>query len=432
MAPESVQRRSDMRLSNVVFKELVRKKGDFVSGFIAILLGISVIVAVSTVVRSLKSDLTAQVHDLGSNLLILPQSARPGSYYLADFGQGEMPEEYVNILATSDLRGKVHRMVPKLSAKIELHGTEVILTGVLPTRELVGRPAWQIAADFLRSEERVEVHPHEQVSEEEQTWSMGSLFEEGGSDQEGGMYERKVFDSIGEKEILLGSEVARSLGGINSVELNGTTLNISEVLPETGTVDDVRVYAHLHTVQEILDREKVINAIEVVGCGCHVDLVKLGHDVEKLLPGAKSVTIRHIAEAQWNITQNLKKFSLLFSVLIILIGGAITANYISANVHERQSEIGTLMALGATPRMVLAVFLQKAILLAAVGGVGGYLLGTALAVLVGPRLVDVTVLPVYSQIYVALIVSAVSCIVFSFVPARRAAKLDPVVILREE
>ena len=57
-----------------------------------------------------------------------------------------------------------------------------------------------------------------------------------------------------------------------------------------------------------------------------------------------------------------------------------------ANVTERRREIGTLMALGATPKLVARLFLGKALVIGLAGGVIGYLGGTVLAVGLGPML----------------------------------------------
>jgi putative ABC transport system permease protein len=80
----------------------------------------------------------------------------------------------------------------------------------------------------------------------------------------------------------------------------------------------------------------------------------------------------------------MSRLSLLFLVIIVLVGVASIANYMYANVFERRREIGTLMALGATSSTVLRMFLLKALLLGLAGGIVGYLIGTILSVTLGP------------------------------------------------
>jgi putative ABC transport system permease protein len=107
------------------------------------------------------------------------------------------------------------------------------------------------------------------------------------------------------------------------------------------------------------------------------------------------------------------------------VGGAGIANYMYANVYERRREIGTLMALGADSFLILRIFLLKALLLGFVGGVCGYLLGTVLAVTLGPKLAGVPVLPMPMLALWATVISVVLALAASYFPARRAARLDP-------
>jgi len=66
-----------------------------------------------------------------------------------------------------------------------------------------------------------------------------------------------------------------------------------------------------------------------------------------------------------------------------------------------------------------------------VGGTGGYLAGTLLAVTLGPRLASVIVLPMPMLAVWAIAISAGITLVASFFPARRAAMLDPCATFQE-
>ena len=119
------------------------------------------------------------------------------------------------------------------------------------------------------------------------------------------------------------------------------------------------------------------------------------------------------------------------STLLHLVGGASIANYMFANVFERRREIGTLMALGAGSSVVLRMFLLKALWLGLAGGVGGYVLGTALAAILGPRLAGVPVFPMLTPLFWAVGVAVLVCMAATYLPARRAARLDPSAALQE-
>jgi putative ABC transport system permease protein len=205
---------------------------------------------------------------------------------------------------------------------------------------------------------------------------------------------------------------------------------VSAVLPQTGTVDDSRIFTHLHTVQELTNQGPVVNAIEIVGC-CNQISKGLVQKINRLLPEAKVVTITQVVDTQIRTNRMMANLSLIFLVIIVLVGGASIANYMFANVFERRREIGTLMAMGAGSRLVLRMFLLKALLFGLAGGVSGYIVGTVLAVILGPRLVHIPILPMPILLVWAVFVSVVIAMLASYFPARRAARLDPSKALQE-
>ena len=147
----------------------------------------------------------------------------------------------------------------------------------------------------------------------------------------------------------------------------GKDFSVTAVLPQTGTVDDSRIFTHLHTVQKLAGKGSVLHAIEVVGC-CNQISAGLVQKINQLLPEAKVVTITQIVDTQIKTNRMMSRLSLLFLAIIAVVGGASIANYMYANVFERRREIGTLMALGAGSSVVLRMFLLKALLFGLAGG----------------------------------------------------------------
>jgi putative ABC transport system permease protein len=127
----------------------------------------------------------------------------------------------------------------------------------------------------------------------------------------------------------------------------------------------------------------------------------------------------------------LAKSSIFVLGVLVLVGGATVASSTSANVRERRREIGTLMALGATPNLILRLFLLKATWLGLAGGIGGALAGIVLAVLLGPHWAGVTVSPLPSLAAIAVTAALGVTLIAAYWPARSAAQLDPCTCFRE-
>ena len=404
-----------MTTLRLVWKELFERPSQLITSFLAIALGIAVIVSIQTMTFFSGKAVSRELDKLGANVLILPKAATVNNYYSADFLGEEMPEEYVDRITASSLQG-VDNLSPKLTVPITVGTARVHLTGILPRNEFANKPAWASAGGIFTQPAGCGTVPA----------SMPPTTKDATQGR------RAVVEELGASEVLVGSEVAERLGlkADSRVDIQGKPFTVRQVLPEAGSVDDTRIFAHLHTVQALFGKGRVVNVIEMVGC-CKEISRGLIDGLNKLLPDAKVVTIKQIVQTQMNTNPLMEKFSQLFLIIIVLVGAASIANYMFSNVQERRAEIGTLMALGMTPRRILTVFLAKALVVGMAGGVVGYILGTALAVILGPRLAQVPVLPLPAWLGWAVLIAVAITMLASAIPARKAASLDPAVTLRD-
>ena len=115
----------------------------------------------------------------------------------------------------------------------------------------------------------------------------------------------------------------------------------------------------------------------------------------------------------------------------LLVGGIGIMNIMLVSVTERTREIGLRLAIGAREREVMGQFLVEAVVLAALGGVVGLLLALGASVAIS-RLMQVPFAFDPAINLVAFVFSAAIGVLFGYVPARRAARLDPIEALRHE
>jgi len=406
-----------VKLRTIVWRELFERRNQLTTSLLAIILGIAALVSIRNVTFYSEKAVAAELDALGTNILILPKSASIQDYYSADMHDDEIPEEYVATLTRSDLQG-LDNLSPKLTVSVELKGKQFTLTGILPKSEFPAKAIWQGAGLFSR--------PVEGCGEVAQ---VPAAFRPPIKET---LVRNRVVDDLGPSEILIGSDVADILHLRKDAEITvlDNTFKIVALLPQTGTVDDARLFAHLHTVQHLAGKGRVVNAIEVVGC-CQEISQGIVQKINGLLPDARVVTIRQVVDTQINTNRMMSRLSFVFIGIIVLIGGASIANYMYANVYERRKEIGTMMALGACSNTILKLFMSKALWLGLVGGLSGYVIGTLLAVTFGPRLAGIPVLPMPFLVVWATAISVLIALLASYLPARSATKLDPCITLME-
>lgn len=146
-----------------------------------------------------------------------------------------------------------------------------------------------------------------------------------------------------------------------------------------------------------------------------------------------------------NIAEQLKQNQQFARVLQIIVGfvafGTIIAGIIGISnimvfvVKERTKELGIRKALGATPKNVIGTILLESVFITTVSGFIGMLIGVAILSTMGDKLKDYFITNPYIDLGMAIFATVILIIfgaIAGYVPARRAARIKPIVALRDE
>ncbi len=155
------------------------------------------------------------------------------------------------------------------------------------------------------------------------------------------------------------------------------------------------------------------------------------HKVSLDSPDFSIRTQADIISTQESTTSSFRTLLAWVAGVSLIVGGIGIMNIMLVSVTERTREIGLRQAIGATPGDIQTQFLSEALMLSLVGGLIGVLSGIGGAHLFGQISGMRTVILPYS-VALSFSSSALIGVFFGYIPAQKAAQLDPIVALRHE
>jgi putative ABC transport system permease protein len=259
-------------------------------------------------------------------------------------------------------------------------------------------------------------------------------------------------DASRQRYAVLGSAVPEMFGGNpaamihQTILIRGIPFEILGVLSTKGASGgfqnpDEQIIIPLQTAQYRVFGSKRLRSMSIqVEDGIPieqgmVDLERVLRREHHIRPGGDNdFTIRNqqdILQTQQQATQVFTTLLASIAAVSLVVGGIGIMNIMLVSVTERTREIGVRKALGATRGNILLQFMIEALTLCILGGAIGVLLGIGTTIVLA-RVMQWNTLISPSAVIVAFGFSALVGLFFGIWPARRAARLDPIVALRYE
>ncbi|MFZ3207238.1 MAG: ABC transporter permease [Geobacteraceae bacterium] len=381
-----------MTPAKLVFRNITRRRGRFVFTLLGITIGIASFVTFMAMGGNLKREIHRETAALGASLLVIPKGSC-GYEQLSILTGDQMPTNitYDEVKKIRGIKGLT--AVPYLSQQTAINNRPVSVTGIEPQATFAFK-RWQMA--------------------------QGSYFSgEESKDAVIGVVAAKQFD----------------LKPGSAITVRGERLTVIGILSETGGRDDAGIFLAMPMAQRLFKSPEHVSYVAV-----RVDsLAQTDAYIEKIraVVSLGVVSDKQMLKSVMGIVGSVNITLQLIAAVAVLASAFGIVNTMMAATYERKREIGILQALGASPRMIFALFMMESGIYGVIGGVSGVVAGLLAAAVATPyiaqnafttivkgsgsgALIDVKVI-IYSILF-----STVVAIVAGIYPAWRASRLTPV------
>ena len=414
-----------MTIFQIALRNLMQRKVKSIFVMLGLAIGIATIVSIYSVLETMKLDIKSQMTDYGANILITADTGEltfsyggitiPGLLYDVE----QLTTENVSALDNLKSRSMIRAVVPKLLGMVVADGNEVIVAGSDLQSEFSIKP-WLRIVNIL-------------AETEETSSGTDSPAAMGGEKLNLSREDYKNIE-LGEAEIILGAGVAYTLGIFpsNRLMLNGQEFVVKEILEKNGTAEDDQILMNISVAQRLLGYSNEITTIELAADYTNGSEEVLLEEIRNLLPHAKVTSLRKAMLDRDEVVSRLSHFEISISIFILLAGMLAAGLGMNNAVRERTREIGIFRAIGFHRSMIRKIIFLEGIMLSLLGGLVGYLLGTALARIVILMLstTDLTASWRMDILVISILLSMVTGTIASMYPASQAANLDPAEALR--
>ena len=378
---------------------------------LGIVIGVAAVVTMLTVGKGATRAVQAQIASLGSNLLMVRPGQRMGP---GTGGAGAPAFKLADVQAVATQIGGVAAVAPEVraaaTAVVDNRNWATTVTG--SSNDYFGVGNWKLAAGRL-------FEPQEEAAGAAVCVIGATVRRElfGAEDPLGRSVRIRRFGCT-----VVGLLQAKGQGGFGMDQ--DDLIVVPTATAQRRVTGSTRVNTLLVSLQPGSDAQRVMKS-----------LTQLLRERRKLGAGEPDnfnvLDTQQIAQTLSGTTELMTSLLGAVAAVSLLVGGIGIMNIMLVSVTERTREIGLRLAVGAFEREVLAQFLVEAVVLAALGGLIGLLLALAASLGLSALLkLPFEFMPGINLL--AFVFSAAIGIVFGFMPARRAARLDPIEALRHE
>jgi putative ABC transport system permease protein len=376
----------------------MRRKLRFFLTLLGIIIGIATISGLFLLGTEMENQVYLRANALGSDAMITPQHWC--SYEYVSVLEGEQVGEAISISDFENIS--------------KLNSLQVIAPIIVKSTGITGKPVTVTG-----------IHPSQMM--DLRNWDMKD-----------GNY----LDDNDTFSVILGSSISEkfNLSVGDKLIIREISFNITGVLEQTDTNDDISVYVTFETAADIYNTKDKISFIFIR----INDISKMDEYIVEIqnVANVNVIINSQIIEESLDVIKTVRNASLLMVIIAIIAGFFGIVNTMATAVNERKREIGILKSLGAKKTFIFKQFLIETFTIGFLGGLLGYLIGSIASYSILPQIFPSQYqsfqTPTINSTLVFNLNIFLFCILFSLAiaitaglyPAWRASKLPPVEAMR--
>ncbi len=410
----------------LLFSAIKRRKLRIALAVLAVVMGASIASTLLTVSFDINDKMGRELKSYGANILLQPSSE--GAF---------INESELYKMKTIFWRHNIIGYSPYLSDTVKVKDTEIVLGGAYLDEEII-IPGINKTFIGNRKAQEKEAAFRTGVKTIASWWKVDGEWP-------------------ASREALVGVNAAEKLrlnrGDIFRAEFgsNNATFKVSGIL-STGGDEDGQVIVSLKDAQMLFEKQGMVDRVvvsaltkpepeekidpsrllpekyEVWYCTPYISSIML--QIEEAVPSASARPIRQVADNEGKLLKKFEWLMFLITCIAMTTASLGVAAAMNTSIFERKKEIGLMKAIGADGNQIAQLFLAEAVFTGIIGGTIGILIGAVLARIVGLWVFGAIINPSLFPVLISGILSVGIALLGSMLPVKKAAGIEPSIILK--
>ncbi|MHA1978726.1 MAG: ABC transporter permease [Candidatus Hodarchaeales archaeon] len=404
----------------ILSKSLSKRKGRVIIAILAVIMGVSIPAAMFTVSFDINNKIGLEFRKFGANLLIVPESD------IIDVGIGDISlssvsnNQYINeteiyriksINWSKNIQGYAPFLYQVITAEAKGQEQQVVLTGTWFEKNTTLNDG----TIFTTGVRRINSW----------WWNIDGEWVESEEDFDESLVDCMIGKSVANKMDL-------QIGDIFSIDFQNETeidLQVKGIIT-TGGTEDNHIFTSLKAAQFLTQRNNIVHTVQVSALciGCPIEAIAA--EIEAEIGNIEAKTILQMTNSEMNVLNTIEMMMTIVTFIALLATVLGVSTTMTTSVLERKTEIGLMMSIGAENKKISLLFLSESLLIGAIGGGLGFIIGIVGAQIVGILVFNSLVFPQLIVLPIIIGISTLVSLIASIIPIKRALNIEPVLVLR--